>query len=194
MDIVNLAPSALKPYAKNAKKHPPEQIDRIAASIEQFGFVQPVVIDKDNVIVIGHGRVVAAKKLGMREVPCVLVDTLTPEQVNALRLADNKTNESAWDIDLLSDGLLDVGGIDMTAFGFSAELIEQCDVAFESFDGKGDGGGSYIANGNKVRVVIGALMFDIEDETHTLYARTVGAVEDKVRAQIEMLIASGDLL
>lgn len=132
MDIVNIAPSALKPYAKNAKKHPPEQIDRIAESIKQFGFVQPVVIDKDNVIVIGHGRVVAAKRLGLREVPCVLVDTLTPAQVNALRLADNKTNESAWDLDLLQDSLLDVGGIDMAVFGF--EQIEQPEAVEDDYD------------------------------------------------------------
>ena len=72
MQIINLAPSALKPYAKNAKKHPQEQIERVAESIKQFGFVQPVVIDKNNVIVIGHCRVMAAKRPGMSEVPCVL--------------------------------------------------------------------------------------------------------------------------
>ena len=127
MQIVNLAPSALKPYAKNAKRHTTEQIDHVAESIRQFGFVQPVVIDKDNVIVIGHCRVMAAKRLGMREVPCVLVDTLTPEQVNALRLADNKTNESAWDIDLLTGSLLDVGEIDMTAFGFDLNIEQEAE-------------------------------------------------------------------
>ena len=125
MQIINLAPSALKPYAKNAKKHPQEQIERVAESIKQFGFVQPVVIDKNNVIVIGHCRVMAAKRLGMREVPCVLVDTLTPEQVNALRLADNKTNESAWDIELMSDSLLEVGDIDMAAFGFDIGMEQE---------------------------------------------------------------------
>lgn len=127
MQIVNLAPSALKPYAKNAKRHPTEQIERVAESIRQFGFVQPIVIDKDNVIVIGHCRVMAAKRLDMREVPCVLVDTLTPEQVNALRLADNKTNESAWDIDLLTGSLLDVGEIDMTAFGFDLNIEQEAE-------------------------------------------------------------------
>lgn len=118
MQIVNIAPSALKPYNKNAKKHPSDQVDAVAESIKQFGFVQPVVIDKDNIIVIGHCRVMAAKRLKMDEVPCVLVDDLTPEQVNALRLADNKTNESAWDIGLLNDSMVDVGDIDMTVFGF----------------------------------------------------------------------------
>lgn len=118
MKIINLAPGDLKPYSKNAKKHPIEQINAAAESIKQFGFVQPVVIDKENVIVIGHCRVMAAKRLKMNEVPCVLVDDLTPEQVNALRLADNKTNESAWDIGLLNDSIIDVGDIDMAVFGF----------------------------------------------------------------------------
>jgi len=118
MQIVNIATNLLKAYDKNAKKHPSDQVAAVAESIKQFGFVQPVVIDKDNIIVIGHCRVMAAKRLKMYEVPCVLVDDLTPEQVNALRLADNKTNESAWDIGLLNDSMVDVGDIDMTVFGF----------------------------------------------------------------------------
>ena len=118
MELINISPSSLKPYDKNAKKHSSEQINAVAESIKQFGFVQPVVIDKDKTIVIGHCRVLAAKRLKMAEVPCVLVDELTQEQVNALRLADNKTNESAWDIGLLNESMLDVGDIDMTAFGF----------------------------------------------------------------------------
>ena len=132
MEIINLAPSALKPYGKNAKKHPAEQVDRIAESIKQFGFVQPVVIDNDNIIVIGHGRVMAEKRLGMSEVPCVLVDALTPAQVNALRLADNKTNESAWDLDLLQESMIDVGDIDMTAFGF--DLVEELEAVEDDYD------------------------------------------------------------
>ena len=118
MELINISPSSLKPYDKNAKKHSSEQINAVAESIKQFGFVQPVVIDKDKTIVIGHCRVLAAKRLKMAEVPCVLVDELTQEQVNALRLADNKTNESAWDIGLLNDSIIDVGDIDMAVFGF----------------------------------------------------------------------------
>ena len=91
MQIINIQTSVLKPYDKNAKKHSKEQIGAVAESIKQFGFVQPVVIDKDKTIVIGHCRVLAAKRLKMAEVPCVLVDELTPEQVNALRLVDNKS-------------------------------------------------------------------------------------------------------
>lgn len=132
MELINISPSSLKPYDKNAKKHSSEQINAVAESIKQFGFVQPVVIDKDKTIVIGHCRVLAAKRLKMAEVPCVLVDDLTQEQVNALRLADNKTNESAWDIGLLNESMLDVGDIDMTAFGFDLG-IEQ-DAIDDDYD------------------------------------------------------------
>ena len=115
MDVKNIPIKEIVPYAKNAKKHDKRQIDNVAESIRQYGFVQPVVIDRDGVIVIGHCRVLAAKKLGMEAVPCVCVDDLTPEQVNALRLVDNKTNESDWDMDLLS---MELPEIDLSAFDF----------------------------------------------------------------------------
>lgn len=107
--------SEITPYDKNAKKHDKRQIANVAESIRQYGFVQPVVIDRDGVIVIGHCRAEAAKKLGMKTVPCVCVDDLTPEQVNALRLVDNKSNESAWDLDLLAEELPE---LDLSAFDF----------------------------------------------------------------------------
>lgn len=115
MDVVQRKLSEIVPYAKNAKKHDKKQIANVAESIKQYGFVQPVVIDRDGVIVIGHCRVEAAKKLGMKTVPCVCLDDLTPEQVNALRLVDNKSNESAWDFDLLAEEL---PGLDLSAFDF----------------------------------------------------------------------------
>lgn len=129
MDVKNIPIKEIVPYARNAKKHDKRQIDNVAESIRQYGFVQPVVIDRDGVIVIGHCRVLAAKKLGMEAVPCVCVDDLTPEQVNALRLVDNKTNESDWDMDLLS---MELPEIDLSAFDFdwglteddSAEIVE----------------------------------------------------------------------
>ena len=105
----------LTPYPANAKKHDAAQVANVAESIRQFGFVQPVVVDRDGVIVIGHCRALAAEKLGMVEVPCVCVDDLTPEQVNALRLVDNKTNESPWDLDLLAAELPE---LDLSAFDF----------------------------------------------------------------------------
>lgn len=101
--------SDLIPYEKNAKKHDQRQIKNVAESIKRYGFVQPVVVDKNNVIVIGHCRTLAAKKLGLEMVPCVCVDDLTEDQVKALRLIDNKTNESDWDLDLLTEELGGVG-------------------------------------------------------------------------------------
>lgn len=115
MNIVQKPLSEITPYAKNAKKHDQTQIDNVAESIKRYGFVQPIVVDRDGVIVIGHCRALAAKKLGMKIVPCVCVDDLTPEQVNALRLVDNKSNESDWDFDLLADELPE---LDLSAFDF----------------------------------------------------------------------------
>lgn len=115
MDVKNRLLSEIAPYEKNAKKHDKRQIANVAESIKQYGFVQPIVIDRDGVIVIGHFRALAAMKLGMDEVPCVCVDDLTPEQVDALRLVDNKSNESEWDFDLLADEL---PGLDLSAFDF----------------------------------------------------------------------------
>ena len=116
MKVANRNLAELTPYAGNAKKHDSTQIANVAESIKQFGFVQPIVIDRDGVIVIGHCRALAAEKLGMQEVPCVCVDDLTPEQVNALRIVDNKSNESPWDLDILTDELAD---LDLSNFDFS---------------------------------------------------------------------------
>ena len=119
MKVANRNLAELTPYAGNAKKHDSTQIANVAESIRQFGFVQPIVIDRDGVIVIGHCRALAAEKLGMKEVPCVCVDDLTPEQVNALRIVDNKTNESPWDFDILPDELAD---LDFSGFDFDFGL------------------------------------------------------------------------
>lgn len=115
MVIVNRPIGELIPYEKNAKKHDKRQVANVAESIRQYGFVQPVVIDRDGVVVIGHCRVLAAKKLGMTEVPCVSVEDLTPEQVNALRIVDNKTNESPWDLSMLS---VELPELDLSGFEF----------------------------------------------------------------------------
>ena len=115
MDIKQVALSAITPYVKNTKKHDKKQIKNISESIKQYGWTQPLVLDKNNEIVIGHGRFFAAQLLKLREVPCVYVDDLTPEQVKALRIADNKLNESPWDMDLLKEELdgLDFGNIEL---------------------------------------------------------------------------------
>ena len=133
MDVKNIPIGEIVPYAKNAKKHDKRQIDNVAESIRQYGFVQPVVIDRDGVIVIGHCRVLAAKKLGMEEVPCVCVDDLTPEQVRMLRIVDNKTNESDWDLDLLASELndLDFGDFDFDFLIDEEMRTESCEAENE---------------------------------------------------------------
>lgn len=110
----------LIPYIGNAKLHPDAQIDLIAGSIKEFGFVSPILLDNEGVIVAGHGRLLALKKLGHKEVPCIVADHLTPVQIKALRLADNKMAESKWDDKMLTVELLSLneGGFDLSFAGF----------------------------------------------------------------------------
>lgn len=115
----------LHPYKKNAKKHNKEQVEWIANSIKEFGFTQPVVVDKDNNVVAGHGRILGAKKAGLKEVPTVSLDDLTEEQIKAYRLIDNKLNESEWDNKLLTEELGELTDLfDMDMFGFTNDAIE----------------------------------------------------------------------
>ena len=122
MNIIMKSLGEITPYEKNAKKHDETQINNVAESIRQYGFVQPIVIDKDGVIVIGHCRALAAKKLGLKEVPCVCVEDLTEEQVKALRIVDNKSNESPWDFDILPDELAD---LDLRDFDFDFGIDDE---------------------------------------------------------------------
>lgn len=119
MKIEMLPLGDIRPYEKNAKQHDDTQIANVAESIRQYGFVQPIVIDRDNVIVIGHCRALAAQRLGLARVPCVRVDDLTPAQVAALRIVDNKSNESAWDANLLAEELPE---LDLSGFDFAFDL------------------------------------------------------------------------
>ena len=114
----------VKPYPGNPRKIPQKAINAVAASLREFGWQQPLVVDSDNVLVVGHTRLLAAKHLGMKKVPCVVAEGLTPAQVKAYRLADNKTGEqSGWLDDALASeiGELLDGGFEMGAFGFDAK-------------------------------------------------------------------------
>lgn len=118
MDIININVKDLVPYPHNAKQHPLEQVTYIANSIKEFGFKQPLVVDKNNVVIVGHGRLMAAKQLKMKQVPCIMADDLTEAQIKAFRLADNKVAESEWDLELLADELDTIFDFDMADFGF----------------------------------------------------------------------------
>ena len=122
MQIIQKKLADIVPYANNTKKHDETQIKNVAESIKKYGWVQPIVIDNDGTIVIGHCRALAAEKLGMEEVPCVVVSDLTEEEINALRIVDNKTNESPWDFDLLSAELPE---IDLSDFEFDFGIEDE---------------------------------------------------------------------
>lgn len=128
MNIVYKKVSELIPYENNPRNND-EAVDYVAKSIKEFGFKVPVVVDKDNIVVAGHTRLKACEKLGIDEVPCIVADDLTEDQIKAFRIADNKVSEYAqWDNDKLNMELLDID-IDMSEFGvFEIEDGEKLDI------------------------------------------------------------------
>ena len=119
MNLVDI--NKLIPYINNARTHSPEQINKLRASLREFGFVNPVIIDKDFNIIAGHGRVEAAKAEGIKEVPCVLVDYLTEAQKKAYILADNRmAMDAGWDEEMLKVELeaLNAEAFDLSLTGF----------------------------------------------------------------------------
>lgn len=136
MNIVYKRLDEIVPYENNPRKND-DAVLYVANSIQEFGFKVPIVIDGDGVIVAGHTRYKAAKKLSMDVVPCIIADDLTPSQIKAFRLADNKTAEFAeWDITLLDDELGSIFDIDMEDFGFQTQDIdEQQDLSeYDDYD------------------------------------------------------------
>ena len=123
MQIQEIDIKQIKAYAKNPRKNEPA-VDAVAKSLQEFGWKQPLVVDPATMeIVVGHTRWKAAKKLGMKTVPCLMADDLTEEQIKTYRLADNKTNELAeWDFELLQIELDDIS-LDMSAYGFDLTTV-----------------------------------------------------------------------
>lgn len=125
MEIIVKKIEELTPYEKNPRKND-SAVDYVAKSIKEFGFKVPIVIDKDGIIIAGHTRYKASKKLGLKEVPCIVADDLTEEQVKAFRLADNKVSEKAkWNDKLLEEELSDIFNIDMEDFGFDLGIDDE---------------------------------------------------------------------
>jgi len=137
MTIIDKPIDELIPYANNPR-HNDDAVFAVANSISQFGFKVPVVVDRENVIVCGHTRYKAAQKLGLKTIPCIIADDLTPDQINAFRLADNKTAELAdWDMSKLEEELEELANdFDMEDFGFKEleTLDEPSEIADDDFD------------------------------------------------------------
>lgn len=116
--ITLMALDKITPYENNPRNNE-EAVAVVANSIKEFGFNQPIVVDKDNIIIVGHTRYLAAQQLKLTEVPVIVAANLSEEQARAYRLADNKTNELAgWDFEKLALELEQIEGLDMSEFGF----------------------------------------------------------------------------
>src|SRR5436309_10787173 len=116
------------PYARNARKIPVSAVDKVAASIHEFGWRQPIVVDGKGVIICGHTRLLAAQKLGLPEAPVHVAENLTPAQVRAYRLLDNRSHEeTSWDPDLLGFELMDLRsmGVDLDLIGFDSDELDE---------------------------------------------------------------------
>jgi hypothetical protein len=143
LQIEMLPVDRLVPYIRNARTHDADQITQIAASIAEFGFTNPVLIGEDEVIIAGHGRLMAAKALGLTEVPVIVLDHLTETQRRALVIADNRIAENAgWDDALLRSELatLQEADFDLGLIGFDETELDEIMAGFEGFGmGGGDG-------------------------------------------------------
>lgn len=167
MIVIEKALNEITPYENNPRNNAPA-VDAVAASIEEFGFKVPIVIDKDGVIVAGHTRYIAAQKLGLETVPCIMADDLSDEQVKAFRLADNKVSELAmWDNDKLMQELGEID-MDMSAFGFD-EMISPDDFG-DSFS---------LPDGDKPEIV--TMTFTLHNEQKGLIDYAMSLVTNDVQ-------------
>lgn len=136
-DYKTVSTDSLIPYARNSRTHSAEQVAQIAASIKEFGFLNPIIIDGDSSIIAGHGRVMAAQKLGLKELPCIEASHLTDTQRRAYIIADNKLAlNSDWDADLLRIELDELGdmGFDLELTGFSLDEIADIRMEIEPIE------------------------------------------------------------
>ena len=137
MEIIYKNIDELIPYENNPRLND-EAVEYVKNSIKEFGFKVPIVIDKDNVIIAGHTRIKASKELEIKDIPCIIADDLTEEQVKAFRLADNKVSEkSQWDFSKLDEELDSILDIDMSLFDFSTDEIDWSsvdDLSDETYD------------------------------------------------------------
>jgi hypothetical protein len=158
---------ALKPYEHNAKEHDEVQVKNIAKSIEKYGWQNPVLIDKDNVIIAGHGRVLGAKELGLKDIPCIYADDLTEEQVREYRILDNKLNESSWIDDELD---FELEELDFSDFDLDFDINEYFDEGYGTDFSLPDGGKSEICQ----------MTFTLHEKQKELIEYAISLVKDDI--------------
>ena len=183
----------LTDYYKNPRSLSEKEFKQLKTSLDKFGMIDKPIVNADSAhtIIGGHQRKHVLEASGVKEIECWIPDReLSDKEVEELNIRLNK-NTGSWDFDTLANEFeLD----DLLEWGFSEkELGIHPDIDFDEFDGEGDGGGSRMMNGDKVRVVLGALMFDIPDPDHSIYKLTEEADEDDVRDKLLSLIAMGEL-
>lgn len=125
MDIKTVPLISITPYARNAKKHPKEQVDKIAHQINSVGFLVPIIVDKHMIIIAGHGRYAAAQALNLTDVPVIVADHLTEDQAAAFRIADNKVAESEWDLPILA---FELGSLERIEFDLTLTGMEKVEI------------------------------------------------------------------
>ena len=136
-----LPTAGLVPYARNSRTHSPEQVAQIAGSIREFGFTNPVLVDAENGIIAGHGRIMAAQKLGLEKVPCIRLGYLTDAQKRAYIIADNKLALNAgWDFEMLKVEVMELQAedFDVSLLGFEGDEIEKLTSDIEFAPGAED--------------------------------------------------------
>jgi hypothetical protein len=168
VNIVEIQTDDLIPYENNPRNND-EAVDKVASSIQQFGFKVPIVIDANNVIVAGHTRHKAAQKLGLKKIPCIVADDLTEEQVKAFRLADNKVSEfSSWDESKLFHELEMIDGLQMEEFGF---------LEFDSISPDDYGDSFSLPDGDKSEIC--TMTFTVHAEQKSLIEYAMSIVQDR---------------
>ena len=186
----------LKPFDGNPRKISDKGLEKLQRSVEEFGFVNPILAQRGtNMIIAGHQRLKAAKAAGLTEVPVVWLD-MDDATAKAYNIADNRLQDEAeWDDELLASLLeeLEAEDFDLSLTGLGPDELAG-PPEFEGFDGPGDGGGSQLSRGDKVRLVLGKIICDIEDPDHSIYARTAQADPAIVKARVVDLINRGEIL
>ena len=166
MQITNKQISELKDYENNPRLINDEAVDKVVKSISEFGFKVPIIVDKDNVIVAGHTRKLAAQRIGLDTVPVIVADDLTEDQIKAFRLADNKVAEfSDWDFEKLEE---EISSLENEFTGFSTEEIEKMFSTGdeeETFDDVGD---------NLKETIEVIIECESEEQQRELYERMTG--------------------